>query len=469
VRRGEQSPRGERTSDQGHEDQGRPAGAGTNDRGGAGAGTTDREGAGTGFKDTNWKQNKKLHTNGKTQQNQKTEDEKIRLTKKREKKKEKKKKTKTKTKQKTKNIHIRDRKYSYKKYKNKVFLNTIYNTEKYNTNTRTNTTTKMYHNIPQNAKNMQNRNKIITSTQKPQTSRITPRTYITPSQLIPILEPINKKSKHKSQQLPHQKAHIRTTYKNIIHPKNNNNSINRNSIPKPQTQPPIPPKIIDQKQATPTNQKSETNLSKNAHDINYKIKNTTKVPHNVSKPPTRPKNRKIKHLHLTYHKMQTQKTNTHENKPTRTYTSLQKLTQIPTITTHKIKIIRINNTTKVTQSNKKTKKHTPIKDITLAFIITKTPQSSKNKKTQQIKNIPTPNIRPIYTFHNRKTLLKCGDIESNPGSRPTFLSNHPQIYLEQQKTYFYNKTTQIKPEYSHILEIFKPYLYHTQTININHI
>jgi hypothetical protein len=123
--------------------------------------------------------------------------------------------------------------------------------------------------------------------------------------------------------------------------------------------------------------------------------------------------------------------------------------------------------TKVTQNNKKTKKHAPIKNITLASIITKTPPSSINKKIQQIKNIPIPNKRPINTFHNKKTLLKCGDIESNPGPRPTLLSNHPQIHLEKQKTYFYNKTTQIKPEYSHILEIFKPYLNHTQTININ--
>jgi hypothetical protein len=72
-----------------------------------------------------------------------------------------------------------------------------------------------------------------------------------------------------------------------------------------------------------------------------------------------------------------------------------------------------------------------------------------------------------YTFHNTKTLLKCGDIERNPGSRATLLTNHPQIYLEKQKTYFYNKTTQIKPEYKHIFELFKPYLNHLQTININ--
>jgi hypothetical protein len=72
-----------------------------------------------------------------------------------------------------------------------------------------------------------------------------------------------------------------------------------------------------------------------------------------------------------------------------------------------------------------------------------------------------------YTFHNKTTLLKCGDIKSNPGPRPTLLLNHPQVHIEKQKTYFYRKTTQIKPEYNHILELFKPYLNYTQTTNIN--
>jgi hypothetical protein len=74
---------------------------------------------------------------------------------------------------------------------------------------------------------------------------------------------------------------------------------------------------------------------------------------------------------------------------------------------------------------------------------------------------------PNYTYLNTKSLLKCGDIESNPGPRFTLLLNHPQIHLEKQKTYFYNKTIQIKPEYKHIFETFIPYLNHTQTININ--
>jgi hypothetical protein len=84
------------------------------------------------------------------------------------------------------------------------------------------------------------------------------------------------------------------------------------------------------------------------------------------------------------------------------------------------------------------------------------------KITTQANNNP-----PNYNYYNKKALLKCGDIESNPGPRDTLLLNHPQIHHERQKTYFYNKTTQIKPKYNHIFEIFEPYLKHTQTTNIN--
>jgi hypothetical protein len=86
-----------------------------------------------------------------------------------------------------------------------------------------------------------------------------------------------------------------------------------------------------------------------------------------------------------------------------------------------------------------------------------------NKK----KTKPTKTKTPNYIFHNAKTLLKCGDIESNLGPRFTFLLNQPQIHQEKQKTYFYSKTTQLKPEYKHIFELFNPYLNYTQTSTIN--
>jgi hypothetical protein len=120
----------------------------------------------------------------------------------------------------------------------------------------------------------------------------------------------------------------------------------------------------------------------------------------------------------------------------------------------------------VTKITKK-QKIKPLKEnIASAPNIKKTPPSPKyGKKIKEIIN--TKNNTPKYTFHNKKILLKYGDIESNPGPRPTLFLNHPQIHLEKQKTYFYYKTTQIKPEYNHILEQFKPYLNSTQNTNIN--
>jgi hypothetical protein len=79
----------------------------------------------------------------------------------------------------------------------------------------------------------------------------------------------------------------------------------------------------------------------------------------------------------------------------------------------------------------------------------------------------TTQIEKEYTFNNKKSLLKCGDIGNNPGPRPTLLLNHPQEHVEKQKTYFFHKTTQIKPEYNHIMDLFKSYLNHTHTSNIN--
>jgi hypothetical protein len=98
-------------------------------------------------------------------------------------------------------------------------------------------------------------------------------------------------------------------------------------------------------------------------------------------------------------------------------------------------------------------------------------QTSGNPNTiERNKIIPQANNKlPKFTqnYHNKKALLKCGDIESNLGPRHNLLLNHRQIHHERQQTYFYNKTTQIKPEYNHIFEIFEPYLKNTQTTNIN--
>jgi hypothetical protein len=102
----------------------------------------------------------------------------------------------------------------------------------------------------------------------------------------------------------------------------------------------------------------------------------------------------------------------------------------------------------------------------------KTTQNKSNKYQHLLKLItPLKTITqtkrkiPTYTFNNKKMLLKCGDIERNPGPRINLLVNHPQIHHERQKADFYNKTIQIKPEYNHIFELFKPYLNYPPTIN----
>jgi hypothetical protein len=87
----------------------------------------------------------------------------------------------------------------------------------------------------------------------------------------------------------------------------------------------------------------------------------------------------------------------------------------------------------------------------------------KIKKEITIPNTKTPN----YTYQNKKLLLRCGDIERNPGPKFTLLLNHPQSHQEKHKTYFYKNTTQIKFEYAHIFESFEPYLNQTQTNTTN--
>jgi hypothetical protein len=118
------------------------------------------------------------------------------------------------------------------------------------------------------------------------------------------------------------------------------------------------------------------------------------------------------------------------------------------------------------QKTKKSQNHSHTnQDIYKTDLYSKTTQQRNNKHqhpiklTIALKKTTNPTKRKIispYTFFNKKTLLKCGDIESNLGPRFNLLINHPQIHHDRQKKYFYNKTTQIKPEYNHIFELFKP-------------
>jgi hypothetical protein len=74
---------------------------------------------------------------------------------------------------------------------------------------------------------------------------------------------------------------------------------------------------------------------------------------------------------------------------------------------------------------------------------------------------------PNYTFHNKKSILICGDIEKNPDPKFTFLLNHPQIHHKKHNIYFYKNTTQLRIEYKYIFEEFQPYLNQTHIENTN--
>jgi hypothetical protein len=204
----------------------------------------------------------------------------------------------------------------------------------------------------------------------------------------------------------------------------NNKNTYKNNTPKPQTRLTTPTKTIASIQVVSTNLKLKNNLPKKTHNMRYnQIKIITMAQHTRLKSHTQPKTHKTIHPLHTHHKTQTSKINTQKNKSTHTYIEKYNLT-----TTTKNPITYKIRIKEITQNNNKI---------------------------------------PHYTFYNKIIRLKCGDIESNPGPRHTLLLNHSQIHQERQKTYFFNKTTQIKPEYIHIFELFKPYLNHMQNININ--
>ena len=66
-----------------------------------------------------------------------------------------------------------------------------------------------------------------------------------------------------------------------------------------------------------------------------------------------------------------------------------------------------------------------------------------------------------YYFINKLELLKCGDIESNPGPMPNILHTHPAIHRKRAKIYFIPNTIKLQPEYQHVANTFAPILRNT--------
>ena len=69
-----------------------------------------------------------------------------------------------------------------------------------------------------------------------------------------------------------------------------------------------------------------------------------------------------------------------------------------------------------------------------------------------------------YYFINKLELLKCGDIEPNPGPMPNILHTHPATHRKRASIYFIPNTIKLQPEYQHIGNTFAPILKNTHSL-----
>jgi hypothetical protein len=70
-----------------------------------------------------------------------------------------------------------------------------------------------------------------------------------------------------------------------------------------------------------------------------------------------------------------------------------------------------------------------------------------------------------YYFIDILDLLKCGDIEPNPGPMLDILRTHPITHKRRANTYFIPNTIKLQPEYQHLASIFTPILKHTHPLH----
>ena len=80
----------------------------------------------------------------------------------------------------------------------------------------------------------------------------------------------------------------------------------------------------------------------------------------------------------------------------------------------------------------------------------------KSKKTYITNQIQLKNKNLHKIIHIK--LLKCGDIESNPGPMPNIIKEHSPAHRRRSKTYFILCTTKLHPECQHITQTFSPLL-----------
>ena len=71
-----------------------------------------------------------------------------------------------------------------------------------------------------------------------------------------------------------------------------------------------------------------------------------------------------------------------------------------------------------------------------------------------------------YYFINSLELLKCGDIEPNPGPMPNILHTHPATHKKRANIYFIPNTIKLQPEYQHIAKTFAPILKNAHPLHL---
>jgi hypothetical protein len=79
--------------------------------------------------------------------------------------------------------------------------------------------------------------------------------------------------------------------------------------------------------------------------------------------------------------------------------------------------------------------------------------------------IPHPSHSTIQKISLTSLLLRCGDIEPNPGPCPHLIINLPPDYNTRSSSYFLPKTIKLKPEYQHIAQNFAPHFLNTHPIH----
>ena len=74
-----------------------------------------------------------------------------------------------------------------------------------------------------------------------------------------------------------------------------------------------------------------------------------------------------------------------------------------------------------------------------------------------LKTPKTINIH-YYSWNNSTLIILSGDVKPNPGPLAHILDNLPREFTQRQKQYFIPNTITLKHQYTHLAELFKPYL-----------